>query len=628
MGIGWAPGPGQIEKFASDKEVGFVANWGSEMNVRPHDGKIAISLYERADIAVGNNDATERFASDELHLWLWQFKEELPLQKPKTKLLPAKLLGNGRVTFATKRISGETNRVQTFWPSAAEQIGEEERIALEKIRAQEAKMALQRAPNRPNAAFQSETDAQKEGELRSKNVDDESIPSQWFLNAGQVVLHLDGQHKMQMVELQDNFRILETSALKEDAIDANGTRLVMMPTAEDGLFKMTMVGNPATIAGRKQSTTANTITLDQHQNTILVDGAGEMRLRDLNRLKSGEQPVFLPARKKRRRLIPLTVIHWNDALEFDGKTITLQGKANVQSELLNDSNETMRLNASAQQIKVKLDRFVDMRSGKKEQIKPEVQQLDMNSAVEIFNETFDDEEELKAIEHMVVDDLMIQPKSGVVESRSAGAIETTRKNIKVEKPQQFAGEALGGKHREELKYIQVNFASGFSGNLLHREMTFHRKVRTVYGPVERWEEKLDLNQPKRHPEVILMDCDQLMIGSWQPTKNQEATVEMKAEGNVSVRSLSFRTNSQRVSFYQASDLLIVGGNEAEPAQIWYQAGPSASNQYAEAAEIKYWHKSGQIAVDQLGKAEYSSEPEQTQPRPRDRSFGGLPIRGR
>ena len=45
-----------------------------------------------------------------------------------------------------------------------------------------------------------------------------------------------------------------------------------------------------------------------------------------------------------------------------------------------------------------------------------------------------------------------------------------------------------------------------------RELTFHNRVRTVYGPVDSWEQELDLTRPETlPPDSITLTCDELRL---------------------------------------------------------------------------------------------------------------------
>jgi hypothetical protein len=628
IGVGWAPGPGRMEKFARDDEKGFVATWGVEMNVRPHDGKTAVSLYERAQIQVGDEQS---FAANELHFWMWEFQDPSDLaDAPKHRVLPAKILSTGNVVFETANLSGSASQIQGFWPPVAEQVAT--------LRAQDKQIAKE---TNESAATNVNRDFNPSDEkIQNSPTENKAAAGQhhWHVKTGQANFYLDANNQMRLVELLEDFEIREaTVPVAGENLVVKGNNLIMIPTETVGLYKMTVMGKPAVVTGRKQSMYANMITLDQHLNEIVAPGAGKMQLADLKELSQVSSPpdgnntvVFesSPATGKSRPA-PATTIRWSESLKFDGQLITVQGDANVQTEQVDSDGQTLRIDASAQRIKITLDQLVNLSQVDSQQPgrKPEVQQLDLTTKVKIHNETYGVDENLKAVDQVVIDDLMIQPKTGRIESHSAGAIETTRIEEQKEQDQVFVGEVIS-QRKEGLNYMQINFAAGFYGNLLRREMTFQRKVRAIYGPVSQWQEKLDANHPQSDPGVMLLDCDQLAIGTWQPTREDKATVEMKADGNVSVRNSTFRSISQRVSFHQASDLLIIGGSAIEPAKIWYQTTPNGASQYAEAGEIKYWHRRGQIAVDQLEKAEYASEPEQPQDKSGRTNFGPLPLRGR
>ena len=64
----------------------------------------------------------------------------------------------------------------------------------------------------------------------------------------------------------------------------------------------------------------------------------------------------------------------------------------------------------------------------------------------------------------------------------------------------------------KLHFLRVDFQQGLAGNLINREITFLTRVRTVYGPVDAWEQELDGNRPELlPPDTITLTSEQLRV---------------------------------------------------------------------------------------------------------------------
>src|SRR5262249_52341418 len=62
----------------------------------------------------------------------------------------------------------------------------------------------------------------------------------------------------------------------------------------------------------------------------------------------------------------------------------------------------------------------------------------------------------------------------------------------------------------KLHFLRVDFHTGLDGNMYTRELTFHDRVRAVYGPVDSWEQELELTRPETLPmESMILSCDDL-----------------------------------------------------------------------------------------------------------------------
>ena len=116
-----------------------------------------------------------------------------------------------------------------------------------------------------------------------------------------------------------------------------------------------------------------------------------------------------------------------------------------------------------------------------------------------------------------------------------------------------------------------------------REITFHDRVRAVYGPVDSWEQELELTRPESlPPESMTLTCDDLRLNedplaahAAAKPNNQSGpqidAVQMQAKGDVRIegQTLSqgdFSIQADRASYDKTKDVFILEGNTAHTGQ--------------------------------------------------------------
>ena len=175
----------------------------------------------------------------------------------------------------------------------------------------------------------------------------------------------------------------------------------------------------------------------------------------------------------------------------------------------------------------------------------------------------------------------------------------------------------------KLHFLRVDFQQGLAGNLFTREITFFTRVRTVYGPVDAWEQELDADRPELlPPETLTLTSDELRINEDPQIANRRprelapiggqplGPVQLRARGNVRIDGHSatqgaFAATADRVSYEQGKELFILEGTDRAPATLWHceQLG---GQQFENAArKIQYNRLSGQIKQDGVQRFEFA-----------------------
>jgi len=165
-----------------------------------------------------------------------------------------------------------------------------------------------------------------------------------------------------------------------------------------------------------------------------------------------------------------------------------------------------------------------------------------------------------------------------------------------------------------LFFLRVDFQTGLDGNIYTRELTFHNRIRTVYGPVDSWEQALDLTRPETlPPDSLTLTCDALRLNedplaarivanSNDGVKKPIGPVQLRATGDVRLSGQvpgqgDFNVQADQASYDQYKDLFTLEGNTRTPAKLWRRSGTGPVGPPTEARKIRYTRSTGEIKVE-------------------------------
>ena len=162
------------------------------------------------------------------------------------------------------------------------------------------------------------------------------------------------------------------------------------------------------------------------------------------------------------------------------------------------------------------------------------------------------------------------------------------------------------------------------GNLYTRELTFHDRVRTVYGPVDSWEQELDLTRPETlPPDSITLTCDDLRLNedpiaaraACQPRTPQAGArwarckcrpTAMCGSKGKCPRKAEFSVQADRASYEQAKDAFILEGDTRTPAKLWRRTAAGVDSPPLEARKIRYVRSTNEAKVEGIQYIEINS----------------------
>jgi hypothetical protein len=351
------------------------------------------------------------------------------------------------------------------------------------------------------------------------------------------------------------------------------------------------------------------VQIDKAQNRLWIDGPGTATLlvrRDLAGRESGTP-------------YPLE-IRWQGGLEFDGRNVVFRRNIFVAG-----GEDRLRCDQLIGTLTapVEFGQRVD-------QDAIDLAEIECRGNVVIDHQARD-EVGLTSHDRVELARLSINQQSGVVSGDGPGVIRSTH----------FANQlsALGGPlpvvrgspdparsvarsgDRPQLQFLRVDFQGGLAGNLYTREITFYQRVRAVYGPVDAWEQELDVS---RHeplpPNTITLTSNELRINEDPVAASRAAAmgssgkslgpVQLHAVGNVRIDSDSptqgkFAATAERAAYEQAKELFILEGTDRAPATLWHRDHSNGQQIEHAARKIHYDRRTNQVRVDGGGPLEFT-----------------------
>jgi hypothetical protein len=371
--------------------------------------------------------------------------------------------------------------------------------------------------------------------------------------------------------------------------------------------KLISAGGPqlAQVAGRGMTLLTDAFEMDGRDNHMWSDGPGEATLSMSRDLQGKAAATPTPVQ-----------INWKGGLKFDGQNIVFDRDVIV-------SDTDSRLNCDRMLARL----AAPIKFGEKvDQSTTNVSQIDCEGLVTIENVSRD-ANGVTAHDRMQLGRLSINQQTGAIYGAGPGVIRSTRFG---QAAGPFAG-PLGAKPQtanpaqtnpSKLYFLLVKFHTNVDGNMYTHELTFHDRVQTVYGPVDSWEQELDLTRPESlPPDSMTLTCDALRLNedplaaraaqSPAPAKIQSPSalgglkmeaIQLQAKGDVRIQGQTqsqgeFRIQADRASYEKSKELFILEGDTRTPARLWRRPQTGGDVPPIEARKIYFSRLTNQARVE-------------------------------
>ncbi|MDP6446112.1 MAG: hypothetical protein QF805_20150, partial [Pirellulaceae bacterium] len=564
-----AGGPGRVSGMVGKKEPQpFEATWGRRLEIEPQAELRVISLYENATLSL-DEGAAGHFAANRLHLYIKETPRpaltvggvgvaQANAGDSKFDVHPQRLLAFGEVEFDSPKMGGSTNKLDIHFENAA----------------------------------RGESNGQGGGGAvpltgPSRSPDKKKDERKFSVDGGEIEMRVivdDARRKMRVddITVRKGLRVRQIKLAEQD--DApfymDGEQLQISSVSRDR-NQVKLLGQPANMRLGAMSITGNQLFLDQPQQRVWADGAGEIQ--------------FPSSRTDATGLT--TRITWKKAMVFDGERVQFQEDVEVHGARRTKDGDLLRYVGMSGLVDAWTNRPVDFSqidSSKQGEQEVQLRALQFAQGVYFENRSTTAQGKPKSFDRVQTRELYINQQTGEVRSQSSGWGATVRfakdRFLKQPGPPNRVEPADGRLVRRDdprLVYMHISFQRGLEGNLNDRLVRFFGQVAALYGPVNAWDEELTSESPDSVGERgVELHSDELELADVGVEGNPQLTVT--AIGNTTAENPQFMARGHRLSYSEAKDLLILEGNGLYDAHLTVYGDTGAKDKDLVARRIHFW----------------------------------------
>jgi hypothetical protein len=578
------------------------AQWQTSVQLGREKGQPVLVLDGRPKITFGIAGA---LTADQIRMYMRELEgqgtEGIAIgggskSESKSRLAPDRLLATGRVEIASPQFTGRTQQLHTVFrlqpdavpasPGAPGKHGTEGAAPPDGANLSNPMNAAPGAAP-PTQTYDIDTDQmQLEVSVKGQTTSPTSLAC-----SGHVVIK-----ELALVPTNEQPLEVRGGQLLVDHLDSKSPHVTLLgPTPGQPAGQML-----AQITGRGMTMLVDKVEADGKDNRVWSEGPGKATVLVSSNI-TGQQQSAAP--------VPMDIT-WQNGFRFDGQTIVFN-----QNVLVAGMDSTLRCDRLAAKLAAKLQR-----AQATAQPNMAMSEIECSGHVAIENVTRDTVG-VTAHARMELAKLTIDQQTGNITGEGPGIIRATRFGTGlVAIPGQAAAAAKATAAQSDpgagskLFFLRVDFHRGLEGNMYLRDLTFHERVRTVYGPVDAWEQELDPSRPETLPtDTITLTCDSLRlnedpmapkvaVNANSGGKRPMGAVQMQATGDVRIAGQvpgqgEFNVQADAATYDQLKDAFVLEGNTRTPAKLWRRNAAGLDAPPTEARKIRYVRSTGDVKVE-------------------------------
>lgn len=560
-----AQGPGWFRAQMSDGFGSLQARWNGQLRIRPYEQEQVASLTGGAELDFAG---LGKLTAGEIHFWMIE-----PPARPDDKtpsLEPDRMLARQDVRLVSPQIDGSVNQLEVWF----EQVEESPLV--------EVTTQPGAPPGGGGPAAAERGPAGLAAAAGQASLFGQQFKVDGNLLRARVLMRGNKPEPAELV-IEGNVQLSETRTARpgEAPMVIRGQRVHV---TEAGLpsAAISVTGAPAYLEGRGLSLSGANVNLNRGSNRLWIDGPGQMGL-PLDQDLQG-QPLDKPQRLD---------VTWQQRMNFSDATARLEGLVVAQTAGQRLETGTME---------VTFDQPVRFGEGSPSQ--PKLEKVLCRDGVLLENQTADPQG-LVSIEEIKVKDLAINRVTGAVNAGGPGTMTSVRRGsaeLLSASPKPVGATAgtpsAAPAEKDGLIYLNVRFQGWISGNLTNRQLVFHEQVRTLFGPVAGWNDRLDPDRPEGFgPQGAELTCDELAVTEMTSPDGSRRHAELVATGNTVVQGETYTARATRMSYDQAKGLLVLEGDGRSDVELYYQKQVAAPVSKTLAQKLMIWPATREFKAD-------------------------------
>ncbi|MFM9066873.1 MAG: hypothetical protein ACKOUR_06025 [Planctomycetota bacterium] len=433
------------------------------------------------------------------------------------------------------------------------------------------------------------------------------------------VAHVGPRYRVDEISIQGEVAVREVAGQTEitDPLLITGELLTVKDVdTEQSTLRVT--GKPARLSARGMTMVSSTVALNQKENRVWIDDAGQMTLPPLEGrprargqvLFENRDPLeaprvpdsdpnqpqrFDPTQLHRATSAPAPIlVSWKGRLDFDGQTARFQKDVQVRGAYRLSTGEIFESLITGGQLDVVLQGRVNFSgdangTDRKAEKDVELQSIGFSGNVFLDGRTTMSDV-ITSVDRMQIRNLILNHQTEEIFGEGPGWLSSTR----LEK------EASAAAATARLTYMYLDFIGQVKGSSKSQSVEFQEQVRAIHGPVGRWNEQLDLNRPESLPDsAVTLLCQRMALSKMAGTlPTTPSGLEFEATGNATIEGQKFLARAARVTYSQAKDLIIMAGQGGTDAEFWKKPRAESSKADAIARSVLLWRRDGRVQVDQ------------------------------
>jgi hypothetical protein len=353
------------------------------------------------------------------------------------------------------------------------------------------------------------------------------------------------------------------------------------------------------------------LTVNRGKNQAEINSPGEVQML-MTRDVAG-QPLAQPQQLR---------ITWRDSMKLDRDRIEFAG--NVYVENADGWLKTQRL-ATVLTAPVQFDGAASAQA-------PEIAQIECwNGATAEFDQR-DAAGNVTSHQHVEIESLTVNQITGAITGVGPGHVDS----VHLSKgdgawallPNGMMGDAAPPPRFDDLaapaepprlKHLSIDFVRGVEGNIHAPTVRVFGNVRTIYGPVDSWDQRLKMTPGGTPgPDTFWISCESLTVTESPLTRLQPPAadgsrrafglIEIVAESRVVIEGIhpqqgAFTVRGGRATYDQAKTLFMLHEDANGPATITYQRTPGGPFEEQPAKKWSYNQTTGELRVEGFKKAQ-------------------------